>query len=136
MTLPIILVTASGLAREAVAAARAQGLYDVVGYVDDDAAQLGRVYEGIHVVGGLDAVREHPETQLVLCAGKGDVRQALARRLTDLGVDESRYGTVIHPSVEIPDSCRIGAGSVVLAGCVLTTSIRVGQHVVVMPGAV
>jgi sugar O-acyltransferase (sialic acid O-acetyltransferase NeuD family) len=133
MTRPLILIAASGLARETVVAARAQGAYDVVGFVDDDASQWGSSWEGVPVLGGLDLVMERTDTAVVLCAGKGASRAAIAARLADSGFDPSRYGTVLHPSVDVPDFCSIGVGSIVLAGTVLTTSVIVGQHAVVMP---
>ena len=50
--------------------------------------------------------------------------------------DVERYAVLIHPSVDVPESCTVGAGSIVLAGCVLTADVRVGRHVVMMPGVV
>jgi acetyltransferase-like isoleucine patch superfamily enzyme len=40
---------------------------------------------------------------------------------------------MVHPGVEIPRSCSVWIGSIVLAGVVLTADVRVGEHVVVMP---
>ena len=130
MTAPLILVAASGLAREALVAVRAAGGYDVVGCVDDDRARWGELLDGVKVLGGVDSVRDHPDADVLMCAGKGAVREALAARL-----DSWRFATVVHPSVSVPASCDIGAGSILLAGCVLTASVSLGRHVVVMPNA-
>lgn len=42
---------------------------------------------------------------------------------------ETKYFTFIHPSAQILDSdVRIGEGSIVCAGCILTTNIKIGKH--------
>lgn len=130
----LILVAASGLALEAAEAARACGVR-VEGCVDDDESRWGSLAGGwLKVLGGLDSVAAQDDRQLVLCAGRGVVRERLAGRLRDLGIGDDRYATIVHPSVSVPESCTIGAGSVVLAGSVLTAAVVVGHHVVVMPG--
>ena len=40
---------------------------------------------------------------------------------------------MVHPSVEVPDSCSVGVGAIVLAGTVITTAVSIGQHAVIMP---
>lgn len=130
----MILVAAGGLARETAAAARAAG-HAVRGCVDDDTGLHGRLLNGwLPVLGGLDQVRQHPDEPLVLCAGRGRVRRLLAGRLAEVGVTADRYTTVVHPSVDLPPSCAVGPGAVLLAGCVLTAAVRLGRHVVCMPG--
>jgi sugar O-acyltransferase (sialic acid O-acetyltransferase NeuD family) len=129
----LILVAASGLALEAAEAARECGLR-VEGCVDDDATRWDSLAGGwLKVLGGLDSVAVQADCTLVLCAGQGAVREQMAARLRDLGVEDDRFATIVHPSVSLPPSCTIGAGSVVLAGTVLTASVSVGRHVVVMP---
>lgn len=132
MSRRLLLVAASGLAREVAQAARAAG-EDVVGFLDDDPARHGTTVDDVPVLGGLEAVHRYPDTTIVLCPGKGATRERIAARLREFGVGEDRYGSVVHPSVKVPSSCTIGTGSVLLAGVVLTTSVRLGQHVVVMP---
>lgn len=124
---PLILVAASGLAREVLPAVRGR---EVVGVVDDEPATWGELVGGVKVLGGLDVVADHPDAAVVICAGRGAAREALARRLR---LDDSRYATVVYPGVEVPGSCRVGVGSVVLAGCVLTADVTVARHVVLMP---
>jgi sugar O-acyltransferase (sialic acid O-acetyltransferase NeuD family) len=130
---PLLIVTASGLAREAAAAVRTRGDREVIGFLDDDAAQWGRTYTGVPVLGGIDVVAAHPGSELVICAGRGTVRQRLADRLAAQGVGAGRYATVIHPSVAVADDVSIGAGSVVLGGVVMTATVTLGRHTAVMP---
>jgi sugar O-acyltransferase (sialic acid O-acetyltransferase NeuD family) len=130
MNAPLLLVAASGLARETLQAARVQDRYEVCGYVDDDATKWGSVLDGVEVLGGLDLVSNYPEASLVICAGHGADRESIAARLA---VDELRYATIVHPSVSVPPSCQVGGGSVLLAGTVLTTCVDVRRHVVAMP---
>ncbi len=128
----LLLVAASGLAREVLAVCEATGR-PVVGVLDDDPARAGTRLGNAPVLGPLEHVRDHPDADVLLCAGKGSVRRDLAVRLAALGVDDSRYATVVDPSVRIPSSCSVGVGSILLGGVVLTADVCMGRHVVCMP---
>ncbi len=47
----LLLIAASGLAREVLAMVRNTGQYDVIGILDDDEDKFGRVVDGAHVLG-------------------------------------------------------------------------------------
>jgi len=132
MSAPLLLVAASGLAREVLAVCEATGR-PVRGVLDDDPAKAGTALGSATVLGPLEHVQDHPDAELLLCAGKGSVRRDLAVRLADLGVGDDRYATVVDPFVHIPRSCSVGVGSILLGGVVLTADVRVGRHVVCMP---
>jgi len=129
----LLLVGASGLAREVLNVLRAAADTRTVGVLDDRAELWGETVDGTAVLGGLEAVLGDPDAQLVLCVGAGSARARITQRLADLGVTDARFARVVHPSVEVPENCRIGEGSVVLAGVVLTADVVIGRHVVVMP---
>jgi sugar O-acyltransferase (sialic acid O-acetyltransferase NeuD family) len=128
----IILVAASGLAREVVESTRRAAVDEIIGVLDDNPMLAGTRFADIPVLGNLDT--PVPEgTGLVVCAGKGSVRSAVIRRLAERGVTDSQYGVVVDPTAVIGSSCRVGPGSIVLAQVVLTADVEVGRHVVVMP---
>lgn len=133
MAEPLVLVAASGLAREVLALLRLHPLYDVVGFVDDDPARAGTTVDGVPVLGDVAALATRPGVQVLVCAGRGAVRERLVERLAALGVGSERYATVVHPGVELARGCTVGQGSILLAGTVLTAAVAVGEHVVVMP---
>ncbi|KRC62789.1 acetyltransferase [Agromyces sp. Root81] len=129
---PLLVIGASGLAREAIVVARAAGL-DPIGIVDDDASRLPYPVAGVPVIGPIDRVLSIPEARLLVCIGSGAARERVVARLARLGVDRSRYATLIDPSVRNPGESPIGVGSILLAGVVVTVDALLGDHVVVMP---
>lgn len=131
MTARLLLVGASGLAREVLAA----GVSGVVGILDDDAALHGTTVGGVEVVGGIDDAADRHE-HLLLCIGPSVGRRAVARRLAALGVEDDRYATFIGPAARVGATSVVGAGSIVLDGVVVTADASLGRHVVVMPNGV
>ena len=129
----LILVAASGLAREVLPVVRPR--FDEILVVDDDPTSWGRVLRGAIVEGGLEVVDRYHDARLLVCAGPGAVRRSLVARLRELGVGPDRYTVAVHPSVDVPSGCRIGEGSILLAHVALTADVTVGRHVVVMPNA-
>lgn len=136
MRKPLILIAASGLAREVMVAVDAGDNYEVIGLLDDDVLLHGTSIGGAPVLGGLADAVVRADAHLIVCAGRGGARQEIVRRLTMLGVNAGRYATVVHPQVEVPSSCVVGAGSIMLANVTLTADVIVGEHVVLMPHVV
>lgn len=133
----ILLIAASGLARETLASIRSagHGRDVVVGFLDDDPSLHGTLLDGVPVLGGLGAAADRRE-KLLICAGSGTDRAAIEARLLAFGVGADRFATHVHPSVVVGAGSRIGAGSILLAGCALTCDVRLGRHVVLMPRTV
>lgn len=129
----LILVSASGLAREVLAMVRSSGQYDVVGLLDEDKEMAGVSVDGSPVLGSVDDVLKYPHALILVCVVSGRGREATVERLASLGVSESRYATAVDPSVQIPEGCRIGRGSILSRNVTLTTAVILGAHVVAMP---
>ena len=140
------MVGAGGFGREAVEVVRAVNAaqrresgadrWDLLGFLDDDPSLQGATVSGVPVVGGLAELAGYPDAQLVLCTGHpGNFasKRGIAERL---GLDPARYGTLVHPTAVVPESCHLGPGTVLLAGVVLTVDVHVGAHVGVMPQVV
>jgi sugar O-acyltransferase (sialic acid O-acetyltransferase NeuD family) len=130
----LLLLAASGLAREVLAAVRGGGQFDVVGILDDDEGKVGTTVDGVRVLGPISQALRHPEAQAVVCVGGGSGRARVVARLAELGFPCNGYASVVDCSARIPQGCRIGRGSILLGHVTLTAGVTLGDHVVVMPG--
>lgn len=68
--------------------------------------------------------------EAVIAIGDSQVRSELAERLAHWPWEMDFY-TIMHPSVQIldRDTVTIGKGSIICAGVVITTNVKIGQHV-------
>lgn len=127
MSAGLLLVGASGLAREVLAA----GLR-VVGILDDDPGLSGRTFSGIPVLGTVATAVERPG-QLLITIGPSASRQRVVSALERRGVGPDRYETFVGGSTVVGSSSTVGVGSILLDGVVVTADVEIGNHVVIMP---
>ncbi|MDQ4214261.1 NeuD/PglB/VioB family sugar acetyltransferase [Microbacterium capsulatum] len=126
----LLLIGASGLAREVIAA----GVVGVVGILDDDSARQGTEVAGVPVLGPVRLAVEGSD-RLLVCVGPGSGRRSIVARLAEAGVREERYGIFAARSARIGHSSVVGAGSILLDSVVVTADASVGRHVVIMPNS-
>jgi sugar O-acyltransferase (sialic acid O-acetyltransferase NeuD family) len=130
----LILIAASGLAREVLATVRDSGQFDIAGILDDDLNKQGMEMDGAHILGPISYAFNYPDAKIVVCVGAGSGRAGVVARLKELGFPDRRYATVVDASVRLPEGCRIGRGGILLGHVTLTADVTLGEHVVVMPG--
>lgn len=101
-----------------------QPLYQIAGFVDanENVDQLCDV----PFLGSYDWFLTNRDAYAVCAIGSPRTRQLVVRQLTDLGV---KYFSIVHPSVRMSQYVEIGEGSIVCAGAILTTQIKLGKHV-------
>jgi sugar O-acyltransferase (sialic acid O-acetyltransferase NeuD family) len=136
----LVLVGAGGFARETAEAVRAINLvrptWRLLGFLDDDPRRRGASVDGLAVLGPIELARGLGDASFVVCTGRPDDYLSRRRIVRRLGLDEGRFATIIHPSAAVGPTSLVGPGSVLLAHVTLTTSVRVGRHVAVMPQVV
>ena len=67
----LLLIGASGLAREVLACVRENGQFDVVGILDDDESKVGSALDGAPIMGPASHALRYPEARVVVCIGAG-----------------------------------------------------------------
>lgn len=125
----LLIVGGGGLAREVIWLARdCRPAWNVIGILDDSPRLQGQRLCNVPVLGPICEWRRHPNVRLVVAIGDPRVRQAVVQRLSAEATPN--FATLIHPSVLMSEYVELGAGSIVAAGCILTTQVRIGRHVV------
>jgi acetyltransferase EpsM len=118
------IIGAGGHAKVIVALAEAAGYY-IAGIYDDSPAASPQLL-GHKVTRGLMNVPDAPDTLAFLAIGGNALRQQFAERFTRV-----RWAALIHPAAWVAPDVSVGAGSVIMAGCVVQTGAQIGQHVIV-----
>jgi len=140
MSKTLLIFPFGGNARESLisvlAINRMNPEWEVLGFIDDDSAQHGKDYCGVKVLGGREQIKKY-EDAFVL-AVPGSPKGYLKRKATinSLAVEQSRFATIIHPSVvRAPDSV-IGYNTLLMAHVVVSCGSRIGNHCIVLPNTV
>ncbi len=126
MTAPIAVYGAGGFAREIAWLVEACEDFDVVCFIDDDPATHGTTMNGIDVMGFDSARNAFPDASVVGGVGTPSIREGIVTRAEQAGMAAA---TIIHPRTELSRWVEVGDGTVICAGNILTTNIRLGRHV-------
>lgn len=124
----LVIIGASAMAREAYVYARECG-WHVKGFLDSRETIL----DGFS---GYPPILSRPEdyalesNEVMICA----VGDGLLRRRYVALFSTAEWATLIHPSAYCGSNVRVGQGSIVAPGVVLTTDIDVGCHTIINVG--
>lgn len=127
----LVILGAGGFAREVWwlcdEANQEQRRWNLIGFIDEAPGSQGKSLCDLPVLGDFEWFQGRPAGISVICGvGGNPTRRRFVRKAASLGLP---FATAIHPTVRRSRFVDIGAGSVVCAGTVLTTQVRVGAHV-------
>jgi len=127
----IIIIGGGGFGREVLWTIRdynkINDLYSVIGFIDDKLTS-GTVIDQIPVLGDLNWLLENYKSSVSCIIAIGDCieKRNIHEKLKSMNVV---YAKIIHPSVISSSSIKIGEGTIIQAGCILTVDIVIGNHV-------
>lgn len=125
----LVVIGAGGFGREMVAAAReSEGfgtLFEIAGFLDDDASALDGFAGYPPVLGGVEEYR--PREDDVFITALGDI--AARRRCAEaIGSKGGKFATVVHKTAVVGPNVEIGPGSFLAPGVCITADVRIGSH--------
>jgi sugar O-acyltransferase (sialic acid O-acetyltransferase NeuD family) len=110
-------------------------VYEVVGFLDDDAELWTREVDALPVFGGLNKLEELKDrgvSCIAMAMGDNRLRETILKRA--LACDLTPINA-IHPRATVAESVKMGAGIWVAAGAVINPGSVIGDGVVVNTGA-
>ena len=129
----VVILGAGGLAREVSQVIcdvnRSGGDIEVQGFIDENPANWGSKLCGIPILGDFqwfESARAKSDLKVICAVGSPRAKSSLVGREEQSGLS---FATITHPSVWASEYVEIGLGTVITAGCILTTQIKVGNHV-------
>lgn len=100
--------------------------WEPVGFAVDAAYANDKEVHGLPVLATETALCRYPDAWVVVAVGAPALRRRVVNALH--GRIGRRWATLVHPSSWIGRQVQLGLGSVVCAGCQITTDIRIGEH--------
>ncbi len=128
MKQPLLIYGAGGLGREVLSMVLAIPEFEPVGFIDDT-LKMGTSVRGLKVLGGFDALSSMDSSwKLILAIGSPQEKMQIVRRTLKHTLS---FATLVHPNalLQDPNSIRLGTGTIIQAGCILTSDIELGNHV-------
>jgi len=98
--------------------------WNILGFVDDNQALHGAVIDDYPVLGGLDWLKEQ-SLSVVMGIGNPLARKIVIEKLNGSLND---YPVLVHPSALILRRARLGKGTIVCAGNIVSLGVAVGEH--------
>ena len=130
----IVIIGCGGMGREALWIAREHNHagraphLDVLGFCTSDAMLHGGRVHDMPVLGPESWVLDHAGVHAVIAIGNPRARRQVTIALELGGI---RFAALVHPSVALTGEIEVGVGTIISAGAVLTTDVRIGKHVII-----
>jgi sugar O-acyltransferase (sialic acid O-acetyltransferase NeuD family) len=110
--------------------------WDILGFVDDDRNKRGMECCGIKVLGGGEVLKEIPDAYVLAVPGSPTNYRKRNEIIAGLALEQSRFATIIHPSVVRSPDSTVGYNTLIMPNVVISCGVRIGCHCVVLPNTV
>ena len=130
----IVIVGAGGVGRETSLIIQQinelKSTWNLIGFIDDDVNSWGNVINGYPVIGGMDSLEKLSlDTYVVVAIANYKVKKRIVNKINN----RFKFTAIVHPRVWLHDYMTLGEGTIIYEGAILTTNIKVGNHVIISP---
>jgi sugar O-acyltransferase (sialic acid O-acetyltransferase NeuD family) len=124
----IIIVGAGGFAREVAWLIEEINLknqeWNLIGFLDENNNEA-KILNGYRVLNKSDLVNQS-HAYFVVAIGDSETRKEVVKRYSSY-----KFATLVHPDVSISATNKIGEGSIICKGNIITVNVDIGKHVIV-----
>lgn len=105
--------------------------YNLIGFIDDNSSLHGTQINGYTVIGGIEYLNNMTSIVYAVCAiANYKVKKNI---ISSINKDRVYFANIIHPDVYISNTNSIGEGVIIYSGVIMTTNIKIGNHVIISP---
>ena len=128
----VVIIGTGGFGREVLdvleAINQVQTQYEILGFITEPGYQKpGELINEKPVLGYFDWLEQNKDQVKAMCGvGAPATRLRLIRQAENIGV---QFFSAVHPRAILTRWVRMGLGSIITAGCILTNNISIGDHV-------
>ncbi|ATO19569.1 acetyltransferase [Acinetobacter sp. LoGeW2-3] len=124
----IIIIGAGGHAIE-IAWLASRCKRKVKGFLDDTLEKQGKCFSNIPVLGKIEERKKYLECEFIIAIGNPRARN----KIVDYFFSDEHYSfaTLIDPTCILGENIKVGEGSMICAGTILTINVDIGNHCIV-----
>ena len=105
-------------------------VWDIVGFLDDNASSHGKVRNGVPVLGSKDWINSNDIKDICFVCVIGNPK-IKAKIVAFLKEKKAKFATGVHPSVIVSETSSVGEGTVITAGNIITTNAQIKDHIII-----
>lgn len=132
----IVIIGSGGVGKETACIIeeinKVKATYNILGFIDDNNSLWGKEINGYMVLGGNEYLKKNygEETYVIVAIANYKIKRNIVQELKG----KYKFPTLIHPDVIEPShTTKIGVGSIIYPGVIMTTNISIGNHVIISP---
>ena len=105
-------------------------IWNIVGFIDDNNEIKNSYINGYKVLGNIEYLkRNFNKANVIIAIADYRIKKNISEQLKN----DFEFATLIHPDVNIHHTVKIGGGSIIYPGVIITTNICIGNHVIISP---
>ncbi len=135
----IVFFPFGGNAREAIDAIEAINArvltWEFLGFIDDNKNTWGSSMQRYPVLGGREILKENGIWCLAV-PGRAENFYNRKDLINGLNHPKKQFATIIHPSANISEHCKIGYNTLIMEGVVVKAGVNIGNSCVILPNSV
>ena len=133
----ILILGAGGHGRVVLDIILQAAQHQVVGFLDNNPAMIGRRVDGIPVYGGVDKLSQFASELdvqgVIIAIGDNGTRQGLARQVESARIE---LISAVHPSATVARNATIGRNVVIASGTVVCAHCQIGDSAILNTGCI
>ena len=137
MLKPIAIFGAGGFGREVLQLIKDINeplpVWSCVGFIVDRGFEDKSSVHGLPILGGTDWLAENSNVHIIVAVGSSSARWRIVDQIRSQC--KNSFAVLVHPRAWVGRNVELGVGSVICAGAMITTDIKISQHVHVNIGS-